>query len=94
MRCDRAREAASARLDGEPLGASATALDQHLSGCPDCARWLASAERLTRLARLAPAAVPDLADRITADVVLPTRRVLRRRIVLRVLLVVMGLRNW
>ena len=91
VRCDRAREAASARLDGEPLGASATALDQHLSGCPDCARWLASAERLTRLARLAPAAVPDLADRITADVVLPTRRVLRRRLVLRVLLVVMGL---
>ena len=90
MRCDRAREAASARLDGEPLGASATALDQHLSACPDCARWLAAATRLTRQARLGPAAVPDLADSITTDIVLPTRRVLRRRAVLRLLLVVVG----
>lgn len=90
MRCDRAREAASARLDGEPLGTSAAALDEHLTGCPDCAAWLAEATRLTRLARLGPADVPDLADAITADVVLPTRRVLRRRLVLRLLLVAVG----
>lgn len=90
MRCDRAREAASARLDGEPLGTSATALDQHLAGCPDCARWLAEATRLTRLARLGTADVPDLADAITTDVVLPARKVLRRRFVLRTLLIAVG----
>jgi predicted anti-sigma-YlaC factor YlaD len=91
VRCDRAREAASARLDGEPLGTSATALDQHLSGCPDCARWLADATRLTRQARLGPATVPDLAESITADIALPTRRVLRRRFVLRLLLAGVGI---
>jgi predicted anti-sigma-YlaC factor YlaD len=91
VRCDRAREAASARLDGEPLGTSATALDQHLSACPDCARWLAEATRLTRQARLGPAHVPDLAESITAEIVLPTRRVLRRRTLLRLLLVAVGI---
>jgi predicted anti-sigma-YlaC factor YlaD len=91
VRCDRAREAASARLDGEPLGTSTTALDQHLAGCPDCARWVAEATRLTRLARLGPAHAPDLADAITSDVVLPTRRVLRRRLTLRLLLVAAGI---
>jgi predicted anti-sigma-YlaC factor YlaD len=90
VRCDRAREAASARLDGEPLGTSATALDSHLSGCPDCAGWLAEATRLTRQARLGPAHLPDLAESITAGIVLPTRHVLRRRTVLRLLLVGVG----
>jgi predicted anti-sigma-YlaC factor YlaD len=83
VRCDRFREAISARLDGEPIGLSTTVLDQHLAGCPDCARWAAEATRLTRQARLSAMAVPDLAERITAGVVLPVRRVLRRRLLLR-----------
>src|SRR6185437_6422682 len=91
MRCDRFREAASARLDGEPIGMSATGLDAHLASCPDCARWVDDAIRLTRQARLAPIDVPDLAEGITADVVLPTRRVLRRRLLLRWSLVLVGL---
>ena len=58
-------------------------LDQHLASCPDCARWLADATRLTRQVRLSTVDVPDLSASILADVVLPTRRVLRRRLVLR-----------
>lgn len=91
MRCDRFREAASARLDGEPIGMSATSLDHHLTSCPDCARWEGEAVRLIRQARLSTLEVPDLADAITAHVVLPTRRVLRRRMLLRLALVVVGL---
>jgi len=83
VRCDRFREAASARLDGESAGVPATSLDQHSATCPDCARWLADATRLTRQVRLSTVDMPDLSARILADVVLPTRRVLRRRLVLR-----------
>jgi predicted anti-sigma-YlaC factor YlaD len=90
VRCDRFREAASARLDGEPIGMSATALDHHLATCPDCAGWQEDATRLTRQARLSTLEVPDLAETITADVVLPTRRVLRRRLLLRLALVLVG----
>ena len=91
MRCDRFREAQSARLDGEPVGVSPDALDAHVDRCLECAEWAAAAERVTRLARLDVTPVPDLADRITADVAEPARRVLRRRHVLRVALLVVGL---
>ena len=61
MSCLPYREALSARLDGEPLGMPARALDEHLTGCPSCAAWTGAAERVTRRARLAPAPpVPDL----------------------------------
>jgi predicted anti-sigma-YlaC factor YlaD len=90
VRCDRFREAASARLDGEPIGMSATSLNDHLATCADCARWEREATRLTRQARLTPLDVPDLAEAITADVVLPTRRVLRRRMLLRLALLAVG----
>jgi predicted anti-sigma-YlaC factor YlaD len=90
VRCDRFREAASARLDGEPLGVSATGLDHHLSSCPECSAWFEQATALTRLARLGVADVPDLTETITADVVLPVRRVMRRRLLLRLALTVVG----
>src|SRR5262249_34558270 len=90
MKCDRIREAASARLDGEPLGMSATALDHPLTSCLDCARWLEAATRVTRQARIGAAEVPDLAERILAGAVLPARRVLRRRRLLRLALAVVG----
>jgi predicted anti-sigma-YlaC factor YlaD len=90
VRCERFREAASARLDGEPLGMSASALDSHLASCSDCAGWVAAATRATRLARLDVSLVPDLSDDITAHVALPMRRVVRRRLVLRMLLAVAG----
>lgn len=91
MRCDRFREACSARLDGEPLGLSAAALTEHLRACADCARWSEAAARITRLARLDVTPVPDLADTITAGIALPARRVLRRRYLLRAALVLAGL---
>jgi predicted anti-sigma-YlaC factor YlaD len=90
VKCDRFREAASARLDGEPIGMSATVLDHHLTSCLDCARWLEAATRVTRQVRLEAAEVPDLAERILAGAALPARRVLRRRRLLRLGLAVVG----
>jgi predicted anti-sigma-YlaC factor YlaD len=86
VRCDRFREAASARLDGEPVGMPGATLDHHLASCPDCARWFAEATRLTRQARISAVDVPDLTGSIMAGAVLPTRRVLRRRLWLRLVL--------
>jgi predicted anti-sigma-YlaC factor YlaD len=90
VRCERFKEAASARLDGEPIGMSASGLEQHLATCPHCARWAADAARLTRQARLGGIDVPDLAETITAGIVLPARRVLRRRLLLRAALGLAG----
>jgi predicted anti-sigma-YlaC factor YlaD len=90
VRCDRFREAASARLDDEPIGMAASALDHHLATCVDCARWLDEATRLTRTVRITTSSVPDLSEQILGDAVLPTRRVLRRRNQLRVLLALVG----
>jgi predicted anti-sigma-YlaC factor YlaD len=91
VRCERFREAYSAGLDDEPLGASAAVLAEHLDACSDCARWADAASRVTRLARLDLAPAPDLADAITAGVVLPARRVFRRRRLLRGGLLVTGI---
>ena len=91
MNCGRFREAVSARLDGEPLGLSAAALDAHLASCPDCARWAEDAAAVTRRARLDVRPVPDLSESIVANVALPARRVLRRRHLLRLALAVVGL---
>ena len=91
MRCDRFRESVSARLDDEPLGMSAAALDSHLTSCPDCARWAEAAAQATRLARVDVRHVPDLSAQITANVVLPARTVLRRRRWLRIGLLLAGL---
>jgi predicted anti-sigma-YlaC factor YlaD len=91
VRCDRFREAVSARLDGEPLGMSASALDTHLAACPDCARWAEAAARVTRHARLDLRPIPDLADQITSRVTLPAGKVLRRRHLLRAGLLLTGL---
>lgn len=90
MRCDRFREAVSARLDGEPIGLSAAALDDHLDRCSDCAAWAEAATRVTRQFRLSNADVPDLSAAVTEQVVLPARRVLRRRLLLRAALAVAG----
>ncbi len=78
-------------MDGEPLGMSTSALDAHLAACADCRTWVGQAGRITRTARLDATQVPDLADRIVADIVLPARRVHRRRTLLRIALLVAGL---
>lgn len=74
MDCSAYREAASARLDGEALGMSDEALDDHLAGCADCASWVDQAVRLNRLARISRAQVPDMADAILDAAPLPRRR--------------------
>jgi predicted anti-sigma-YlaC factor YlaD len=67
MPCSDFREAASARLDGEPLGMPGHELDAHLAACADCATWAEDAARVTRRARLAPAPdVPDLTAAVLA----------------------------
>jgi predicted anti-sigma-YlaC factor YlaD len=68
MRCDDARTALSARLDGEdpPFGPAET--QTHVNGCPACQDWLARAERVTRAVRIQPVDVPDLTARILTSV--------------------------
>lgn len=67
MHCDRFREAASARMDGEGSPVPGDALDAHLDHCAACSTWVATAGTLTRRARLAPApAVPDLTAAVLA----------------------------
>jgi predicted anti-sigma-YlaC factor YlaD len=91
VRCDRFREAVSARLDCEPMGLPVASLDSHLASCVDCARWAEAAARATRLVRLDARPVPDLFGQIASQVALPARRVLRRVFVLRVALTVVGI---
>jgi predicted anti-sigma-YlaC factor YlaD len=52
MECDRAREAISARIDGEDPGVPDDALDAHLAGCAACRDWQQRAHVMTRRARL------------------------------------------
>jgi predicted anti-sigma-YlaC factor YlaD len=69
-----AREALSARLDGEhasPDDAALTdaAVDAHLADCADCRAWLEAAHTVTRRARLALVRpTPDLADAVVSAV--------------------------
>ncbi len=51
MDCDSAREAISARIDGEDDAADA-ALETHLAGCAGCRAWMQRAHAVTRRARL------------------------------------------
>jgi predicted anti-sigma-YlaC factor YlaD len=75
--CEQYREALSARLDGEDEGPAGQRLAGHLASCPGCAEWYASAQRVTRLVRVAPAEpVPDLSAAVLAAAG-PARRRLR-----------------
>jgi RNA polymerase sigma-70 factor (ECF subfamily) len=83
MRCEVAREALSARLDGERPQVLAQQVDAHLESCRRCRTWLIGAAAQTRrLASVEPGQGPDLADRIMASVdaasTAPYRRWLRR----------------
>jgi RNA polymerase sigma-70 factor (ECF subfamily) len=69
MRCDVAREALSARLDGERPQVLAQQVDAHLESCRSCRSWLIGAAAQTRrLASVAPGEGPDLVDKIMASV--------------------------
>src|SRR5699024_275566 len=54
MDCDEARAAISALIDGEAEEFGSAAVEAHTDGCPDCRRWRRTAERIDRLARIAP----------------------------------------
>ena len=68
MRCEVAREALSARLDGERPEVLAQQVDAHLESCGDCRTWLIGAAMQTRrLASIEPGHGPDLVDKIMAS---------------------------
>lgn len=94
MTCDGYREAASARLDGEPIGMSGSALDAHLATCAQCAAWLQTATRAGRGLRITGVTLPDLSEAILQRVVLPATRLNRRRWRVRIALAVVGLVQW
>jgi predicted anti-sigma-YlaC factor YlaD len=66
VRCDQARAAASADLDGELPAAEQPELDEHLRGCAACREWVDESVALTRRLRVraAPQPGPDLTDRV------------------------------
>jgi predicted anti-sigma-YlaC factor YlaD len=69
MRCDRFREAISARIDGEDPGLPDDALDDHLGACADCRAWQQRAHVATRHARLGGLfLVHDLTPQVLAAV--------------------------
>ncbi len=69
MRCDVAREALSARLDGERPEVLAQQVDAHLESCRGCRAWLiAAAAQTRRLASIEPRQGPDLVDKIMASI--------------------------
>lgn len=69
MRCDVAREALSARLDGERPQVLAQQVDAHLESCRSCRSWLIGAAAQTRrLASVTPGEGPDLVDKIMASI--------------------------
>jgi predicted anti-sigma-YlaC factor YlaD len=92
--CDRYREAASARLDGAPIGISASALEHHLAVCTDCARWLETAAAVGRSFRVSGNTPLDLSESILDQVVLPAARVTARRRALRLSLALLGFVQW
>ena len=68
MRCDVAREALSARLDGERPQVLAQQVDAHLESCGRCRAWLIGAAVQTRrLASIEPGQGPDLAEKIMSS---------------------------
>ncbi len=91
MECDSAREAISARIDGEDPGLTGDALDAHLAGCADCRGWQQRAYTVTRGARLGGSFLDhDLTSRILAAVP-PASTGRRRRLTQRAGLIVVAL---
>jgi len=69
MECDRAREAISARIDGEDPGVPVGALEAHLAGCDACRNWQQRAHVVTRRARLGgPFLDRDLTGQVLAAI--------------------------
>jgi predicted anti-sigma-YlaC factor YlaD len=72
-RCDRAREYASLRLDGELSDFERALLDSHLDRCPSCRAFADDLVAVTDRLRAAPLETPSIA------VTLPRRRFVAMR---------------
>ncbi|MEE4021482.1 DUF2275 domain-containing protein [Gordonia sp. PKS22-38] len=88
MRCEVAREALSARIDGEYEGVPSARVDAHLDECASCRAWYALAGRQSEaLAGVGEQGAPDLTDTILAGTATSSpgfvgvRRHLRRNII-------------
>jgi predicted anti-sigma-YlaC factor YlaD len=69
MECDRAREAISARIDGEDPGLPGNVIEAHLASCAECRDWQHRAYEITRRARLGgPVLERDLTAQVLAAV--------------------------
>src|SRR5689334_9743937 len=81
MRYEIAREALSARLDGERPQVLAQQIEAHLESCRSCRSWLIGAAVQTRrLASVTPGEGPDLVEKIMASIgEKPTGRQARMR---------------
>ncbi|OZC76932.1 hypothetical protein CH274_19895 [Rhodococcus sp. 06-418-5] len=81
MDCSLAREALSARIDGEREPVPTHRTDEHLATCTDCQAWYASATALTRSLRVnSVGRTPDLTSSILAAVGVPVPRSRPRRL--------------
>ncbi|KAA1248689.1 RNA polymerase sigma factor SigC [Mycobacterium simiae] len=79
MRCDVAREALSAQLDGEPPQVLPQQVDAHLQSCRRCRTWLIGAGAQTRrFATVYPGESPDFAARVMATSGVPSTPRYRR----------------
>jgi predicted anti-sigma-YlaC factor YlaD len=91
MNCDTARNAISARLDGEDLGVNPEALAEHLQRCAECRAFARDAGAMHRDARMAHApAVPDLTAPILAAIGADTRQQHGHDRALRITLAIVG----
>ncbi|MGK2320520.1 zf-HC2 domain-containing protein [Gordonia rhizosphera] len=89
MRCEVAREALSARLDGEYEGVPAARVDEHLEECSECCAWYIRADtQASSLGALGGTRSDDLTASILAGVgvnpvsrAVQTRELLRRNLV-------------
>jgi len=69
VECDRAREAISARIDGEDPGLPGDVLEAHLAGCAACRSWRQAAHEVTRRTRIGgPFLDHDLTDSVLSAV--------------------------
>ena len=75
MDCDTAREALSARIDGEREPIPGARVDEHLAGCEPCRQWQAAAVEQTQLLRRLAGRSQVSAVRASADQ--PPRRMRR-----------------
>ena len=90
MRCERWREAISARLDGEDPGIDTRLVDAHLTRCADCRAFAAATDAGRRDHRVGVADdIPDLSRRITKLAALADRA--GRWSIVRILLTVVAL---